>query len=111
MVCPEAVMNASTIGSDGGESRISFDDVDDYDTLYENDTFMDQNDVSFTLNGYIRTATVRYIPSNTTSINANFPVGTITGGAANATDSKRIVVTVTSPSQEQFFLVTVVCNI
>ena len=99
---------ASAIGAEGGEARIDYDDVDDYDSLAETNNFRDQNDVLFTLNGYSRTATVRYIASSSNPISAGSPAGTIT--AVSATDSKRIAVTVTSPSQEQFSFVAVACN-
>ncbi|MBU0485848.1 MAG: type II secretion system GspH family protein [Proteobacteria bacterium] len=99
---------ASAIGAEGGETRIDYDDVDDYHNLTETNDFRDQNNTLFILNGYGRTAKIEYIASNATPITTTAPTGALT--AASATDSKRIVVTVTAPNQEQFSFVSVVCN-
>ncbi len=102
---------ASSIGADAGEvaaNRHTWDDVDDFSGLSETNTFTDQNNTSFTLSGFSRQVTVTYIPSNSNPITATAPAGF--SAAAQATDSKRIVVRVTAPNQEVFSLVAVVCN-
>ena len=99
---------AGAIGPEPGETRPDYDDVDDYDGLFEQNSFRDQNNTAFTLNGYSRRAQVTYIPSNTTVITATSPAGTRT--AATATDTKRVVVTVTMPNNESFSLVSLKCN-
>ncbi|MBU0482347.1 MAG: prepilin-type N-terminal cleavage/methylation domain-containing protein [Proteobacteria bacterium] len=100
---------ASAIGPDGAETRVDYDDVDDYDGLAATGNFVDQNNSPFTLAGYSRSAAIRYIASTTSTITAANPVGTSAGGAS-ATDTKRIVVTVTSPRGETFELVALKCN-
>jgi MSHA pilin protein MshD len=102
---------ASTIGRDTGElanNRTNWDDVDDYDGHANTDTFYDQNNNPFTLKGYNRYVTVTYIPSNSDPITADSPPGVT--ASTQATDTKRIVVTVTNPLQETFTLVSVSCN-
>jgi MSHA pilin protein MshD len=106
----QSVSGASNPISSDGEPRDLFDDVDDYDGFSETTTFRNQNgEVVATLAGYSRSVAVRYIPSHTDPIEAATPVGTTAGGN-NATDTKRIVVTVTSPLNETFTLVAVSCN-
>ena len=98
------VIAASAIGRDAGELvnvRSNWDDADDYDGHVNTNNFFDQNDAGFTLNGYSRQVTVTYIPSNTDPIEHNNPVG-VTNAAA-ATDTKRIVVKVTTPTLEEFY--------
>jgi len=103
---------AGNIGLDSGElttDRSSWDDVDDYnDFPTETDTFKDQENNSFTMTGYTRSVTVTYIPSNSDPIEAANPAGTT--AQSSSTDTKRIVVTVTSPLNETFNLVAVSCN-
>ncbi len=102
---------ASTIGRDGGEvvnNRTNWDDVDDYDGHTNTGTFRDQNNNTFTLTGYSRQVTVTYIPSNSNPVEADNPAGVT--ASAQATDTKRVVVSVTSPLQETFNLVMVSCN-
>lgn len=100
---------ASSIGADS-ETRSNYDDVDDYNSMAtETDTFIDQSGAIFTMSGYSRSVNVRYIASNSDPITASAPAGSTVQG--QSTDSKRIVVTVTSPLNETFQFVTVVCNI
>jgi MSHA pilin protein MshD len=105
-------VNASTIGRDDAselaDDRTTWDDVDDYDGLNESNSFTDQNHTSFTLNGYTRTVTVRYILSPSNPITGTIPPGATDTGAS--TDTKRITVTVASPLGETFTLVAVMCN-
>jgi len=95
---------AASLGPDG-ESRIDYDDVDDYHGLNENGTFSDQNGNSFSLPNYSRQVSVRYIASSANPIDQNTPA------AAGATDSKLAVVSVTSPLGETFFFISVACNL
>lgn len=102
---------AATIGRDAPEAaadRRIWDDVDDYDGLDQSTNFTDQDNNSFTLANYRRWVTVTYIPSNTNPISAANPAGT--KNSAQSTDSKRIVVSVTSPLNETFTFVAVACN-
>ncbi|MBU0675379.1 MAG: prepilin-type N-terminal cleavage/methylation domain-containing protein [Proteobacteria bacterium] len=102
------VIAPSLIGPDGAETRATFDDVDDYDGLTATDIFQNQDGVTFTLNGYNRTVIVSYIASNANPISALSPVGTTT--AATATDTKRIVVRVTTLTQETLEFIALSCN-
>ena len=86
-------------------SRTSYDDLDDYNGLSETNTFSDQLGGTFTYTGYSRTVSVNYIASDSSPIDKNTPA------AAGSTDSKRIIVTVTTPLQEIFTFVVVRCNI
>jgi len=86
-------------------SRADYDDLDDYNGLSETDTFSDQLGGTFTWTGYSRTVSVDYIASDSSPIDENTPA------AAGTTDSKRIVVHVTTPLQETFTFVAVCCNI
>lgn len=103
---------AGNIGLDSGETttnRGNWDDVDDYnDFLTETDTFKDQENNTFNLTGYSRAVSVRYIPSNSDPITATTPVGSTS--QVSATDTKKIVVTVTLPLTETFSFVAVSCN-
>ncbi len=103
---------ASAIGRDAGEIvnvRSNWDDADDYDGHSNTNNFFDQDDVPFNLNGYSRQVTVTYIPSNTNPIEHSIPVGV--KNAAAATDTKRVVVQVTSPTQEVFYFTALTCNL
>ncbi len=100
---------ASEIGSDGVVNRSLWDDVDDYHSFTETDTFSDQAGSTVSLNGYSRTVTVTYVPSNSDPVTVSNPVGS-NGQGGTTTDSKRIVVSVSSPLNETFEFVTVVCN-
>ncbi len=93
------------LGPEAGESRPIFNDVDDYNGYSETDVFHDQDNNSFTLTGYQRSVQVRYIAGNTATIDHNTP------GLNNTSDSKLIVVTVTSSSGEKFYFTAVRCNI
>lgn len=97
---------ASGLGTDALETAVrnTWDDVDDYNGLSETNTFSDRNNVSFTLTGYSRSVQVDYISSAAPTIDQS------TGPAANSTDTKRIIVTVTAPNNETFTLVAVSCN-
>ena len=98
---------ASAIGADAGETdRTLYDDVDDYNTMAEEvDTFHDQRGTAFSLPGYRRKATVRYVASSANPIDQNTPA------APGTTDTKLVVVTVTSPTGEIFYFVAAVTNI
>lgn len=99
--------NASTVFNDG-EVRIDFDDVDDYNGYKEekDDQKFDQNGNPFPLPGYSREVTVRYIKSDSPAITKD------TDNAAGlTTDTKLVVVTITSPLSEKFYFVAVACNI
>ncbi len=93
------------LGPEAGESRPIFNDVDDYNGYSETDVFHDQDNNSFTLTGYQRSAKVSYIASNTAAIDHNTP------GLNNTSDSKLIVVTVTSSTGEKFYFTAVRCNL
>lgn len=109
LTCPDTSAEnknaSSSLGPDGTETRIDYDDVDDYNGLNETDTFTDQDGATTTLTGYRRQVTVRYIASNANPIDQNTPA------AAGTTDTKLVVVTVTSPLGETFYFVAVACNI
>jgi len=98
---------ASTIGADSGEtSRTLYDDVDDYNAMAEEvDTFHDQRGTSFTMPGYRRSARIRYIASTLATIDQNTP------STPGTTDTKLIIVEVTSPNAETFSFVSAVNNI
>jgi len=112
LTCPDTSTenkNASTsLGPDGTETRIDYDDVDDYNNLVEDGTFTDPTDSAktFTMTGYKRQVKVGYIASTIDPIDQNTP---FTTGAT--TDTKMVVVTVTSPLGETFNFVAVACNI
>jgi MSHA pilin protein MshD len=94
------------LGADAGETRATYDDVDDYNGFSETTDFYDQTGaISITLNGFSRQAAVTYIASNTTTIDSS------TAASATTTDTKMIVVSVTSPINETYTFVTVSCNL
>ncbi|MEW6593268.1 MAG: type II secretion system protein [Thermodesulfobacteriota bacterium] len=103
--CITAATPAASFGPDGAEARTDLDDADDYHGLNENGIFTDQDGKTFALAGYSRQVAVRYIASTTAAIDRNTPA------AAATTDSKLVVVTVTSPNGEIFNFVAVACNI
>jgi len=97
----------TTLGADAGEDRTTYDDVDDYRSMpVEIDNFTDQNGNTFSLPGYRRQVTVDYITSSSATITNTLPAV-----SANRTDTKRVVVTITSPLGEVFRFVAVACNI
>ena len=97
---------SSTLGPDPGETgRTRYDDVDDYNGFTESDTFTDQAGNSFNVEGVSREVTVDYIADSSTAIDASSPPS-----SATSTNTKRIVVKVTTPGGEEFSLVTVRCN-
>lgn len=101
-------LTASTIAADTGETqRLDYDDVDDYNGINEANNFRDQNGAAFVLTGYSRQVAVRYIASATNPITHDLPAGSL----ANKTDTKRVVVTITSPLGEVFNFVAVACNL
>ncbi|MFA7348706.1 MAG: prepilin-type N-terminal cleavage/methylation domain-containing protein [Desulfurivibrionaceae bacterium] len=101
-------LTASAIGTDTGENqRADYDDVDDYNGINESSNFTDQNGAAFILTGYSRQVSVRYIPSTTNPITHDLPAGSL----MNQTDTKRVVVTITSPLGEVFRFVAVACNL
>jgi MSHA pilin protein MshD len=107
--CPDASAanrNAGTaLGAEGGENRLTYDDVDDYNSMAaETDNFTDQAGVVFTYSGYSRSVRVDYVPSNLSTVDA------VTPSAAGTTDTKRVRVTVTNPLGEQFVFVGLACN-
>lgn len=106
---------ASTISAtpeEGAGNRANFDDIDDYNGFSETDTFSDQTGgTTISMPRYTRTATITYIPSITSVVAATTPAGTTAGGQAAATDTKRVVVTITAPNQETFNFVTLRCNL
>jgi MSHA pilin protein MshD len=118
LTCPEAVRNASTIGRDGEANgphkRQEWDDVDDYNGLAEpggpGNTFYDQDGTSLpgNLTGFSRSVAVDYIASNEPTM--DFDTASAGSLDTNATDSKRIMVTVISPQDETFKLVAISCN-
>lgn len=107
-----ADITSGSLGQDAGEDstdRREWDDVDDYNVLNEPVTgnFHDQNNNSFTLPaGYTRTVSVCYIASNSNPIDQ-----TPATCSTTTTDTKRVVVTITSPLGEKFYFVAVACNI
>ncbi|MDF1577941.1 MAG: prepilin-type N-terminal cleavage/methylation domain-containing protein [Desulfobulbales bacterium] len=102
--CVTVATPVATLGSDA-ETRIDFDDVDDYDGLTASDNFIDQSGAGFSLPGYSRAARVTYIASDSNPVTAASPAA-----AAVTTDTKRIVVTVVSPRQETMKFVALACN-
>ena len=103
---------AGDIGLDSGElttDRSNWDDVDDYnDFPVETDTFKDLENNAFTMTGYTRSVTVEYIPSDSNPIEAANPAGATS--QSSSTDTKKIVVSVTSPLNETFNFVAISCN-
>lgn len=95
---------SAILGSDT-ENRPDYDDVDDYNGINETSTFTDQNGTTFQLPDYSRTVTVRYIVSNSDPITKDTD-----NAGGNTTDTKLVVVTVTSPLGETFNFVAVACN-
>lgn len=109
---------ASAIGREGGEpaganNRASWDDVDDYNGVSEPVAgfFYDQDGAQLPgdLTGFTRSVAVDYIASNASPIDSSAAISKGTAASA-ATDTKRIIVTVTSPLGETFSLVAVSCN-
>jgi MSHA pilin protein MshD len=109
---------ASAIGLDAGEAagadhRASWNDVDDYNGVTEpvGVLFYDQDGTQLPgdLTGFTRSVAVDYIASNASPIDTSAAISKGTG-AGTATDTKRIIVTVTSPLGETFSLVAVSCN-
>lgn len=103
--CLTVATPVATLGSEGGENRIDYDDVDDYQGLSSADSFVDQNNVPFTLTGYSYSATIDYIASPAATVTATTP-----SSLATPSDTKRIVVRVTTPGQETLVLVALACN-
>ncbi|MHB1228568.1 MAG: type IV pilus modification PilV family protein [Desulfurivibrionaceae bacterium] len=109
--CVTAATPVANLGLDAVpalETRIDFDDVDDYNGMVEDGTFTDPTDSAktFTMTGYKRQIKVGYIASTTDPIDQNT---SFTTGAT--TDTKMVVVTITSPLGETFNFVAVACNI
>lgn len=95
------------LGADAGEDRTTYDDADDYRSMpVEIDNFTDQNGNTLNLTGYRREVAVDYIASSSGTITNTLPAV-----SANRTDTKRVVVTITSPTGEIFTFVAVTCNI
>jgi len=113
LTCPDVSpenKNASTIATIAGTitDRSLLHAVDDYNGWMEpkNGNFYDQNGKPFSMPNYTRAVTVRYILSKTDPITWETDY---TGG--KTTDTKLVVVTVTSPRGEVFNFVAVACNI
>jgi MSHA pilin protein MshD len=106
--CVTQATLVASLGLDGTETRVNFNDVDDYDGLSEplGGFFYDQDGQQLpgNLTGFTRSVEVDYVASNAAPIENSTPV------SANATDTKRIMVTVVSPLGETFILVAVSCN-
>ena len=97
----------ANLGADVGEDRTTYDDVDDYRNMPpETDNFTDQNGTAFNLPSYQRQVTVDYIASSSVTITDTLPTV-----STDRTDTKRVVVTITSPLGEIFNFVAVACNI
>ncbi len=103
---PSATPYAS-LGPEAGEtSRQFFNDIDDFNGYSETTgVFHDQDNNAFTLTGYQRSVQVKYIASTTATIDHN------TVGLSNTSDSKLIVITVTSSTGEKFYFTAVRCNL
>lgn len=96
----------AAIGAEAGENRTTYDDVDDYHSMPpESDNFTDHTGNAFNLPGYQRQVTVEYIASASAVITQDLPLVSV-----NTTDSKRVVVAITSPLGEVFRFVGVACN-
>ncbi|HCC54771.1 MAG TPA: hypothetical protein DEQ20_07600 [Desulfobulbaceae bacterium] len=94
------------VGLETEATRANYAAVDDYAAHSEADIFRDQNEDSFTMTGYSRQVQVCYIASTSNPI--THATTCVTG---STTDSKLIVVTVTTPTNETLRLVSVSCNI
>ena len=94
------------VGLDTEATRANYAAVDDYAAHAEVDVFHDQNEDSFTMTGYSRQVQVCYIASTSNPI-----THATTCVSGSTTDSKLIVVTVITPTNETLRLVSVVCNI
>ncbi len=108
------VANLKTDNSDeldNGVSRVLYNDIDDFNNYTEEDSFRDQNYGRFDLDGYKRSVKVKYIPSTSNIINHDTESITLAGNPANTSDSKMIVVTVTTPKGEVFYFTSVKCNL
>ena len=104
--CLTAATSKANLGPEGAETRVNFNDVDDYNGINEANSFTDQNGATFVLTGYSRQVSVRYIVVN--GIN---DISQNTLAAAGTTDTKLVVVTIISPLGETFNFVAMVCNI
>ncbi len=105
---PGYIPGTASTGFNDGETRIDYDDIDDYNGYKEEKDALkyDQNGNSFPLPGYSREVTVRYILSGSASITAE----TDNAGGLT-TDTKLVVVKIISPMNETFYFVAVACNI
>lgn len=103
--CVTTATPVASLGPEGAELRTNFDDVDDYNGINETNNFTDQNGAAFVLTGYRRQVSMRYIASATN------PIDQSTLAAAGTTDTKLVVVAITSPLGETFNFVAVACNI
>jgi hypothetical protein len=100
-----AVLGRDPADGENANDRHNWDDVDDFNGHSNTNNFLDQNNNGFSLTGYGRSVQVDYIASSANPIDHNNPAP-----AGGATDTKRIIVTVTAPNGETFNLVAVVCN-
>jgi len=107
---PGARTASPLLGPDAGETaRSQFDDLDDYHGYQEPDgsgKFYDQAGTPLDgFAGYTRQVSVRYIPSIVTAIRHDTPAAPATS------DTKLVVVEVTTPRGETLRLVAAVCNL
>ncbi len=106
----------ASLGLDAGEligtDRSNWDDVDDYNGLFESPgtpvPLTDQSNNLIPVSGYTRQVQAGYISSTIDPIDRTT---TFQGPGLNTTDTKLIKVTITMPNQETFTLVAVYCNI
>ena len=103
---------STTLGPEEGgsaASRQNWDDVDDYHGASEPvaNQFYDQNgqQLSGDYSGFSRQVVVRYIDSDESSIDSQ-----TAASASSSTDSKLVIVTVSTPLGESLNLVAVACN-
>ncbi len=97
---------STTLGPDGGETdRTLYDDVDDYNGFSEQDTFSDQEGNTIQVQGVRRWVRVDYIQDSANTIDKDTP-----SPSTSPTNTKRIVVSVSTPSGEEFRLVATRCN-
>jgi MSHA pilin protein MshD len=115
--CVTKATTATSLGADGQTDRTLYDDVDDYNRWYEEDSFKDPTDdtKTFAMPGYELRVSVRYIVSKpdptTNSIDQSTSDAPAGPTATGTSDTKLVVVTVKSPLDETFTFVAVACNI
>ncbi len=88
------------LGAEGGETRLTYDDVDDFDTLNESPPRDSQGTILAGFNGFRQQVSVCYV--------ANSALDTCLG--AGTSNYKRITVTVTDPEGRPTQTVTVISS-